>query len=47
MLQKRNSMHEAESSADMMFTQRATSSGFGQNWVKKLPVSIKNGAPGG
>ena len=47
MVQKRNRIHVADRSADMMFTQMATFVGSSVNWVKKLPVSIKNGAPGG
>ena len=47
MVQKRNRIHVADKSADMMFTQMATFVGSSVNWVKKLPVSIKNGAPGG
>ena len=47
MVQKRNRMQRAESRADMMLTQNATFEGSSVNCVKKLPVSIKNGAPGG
>ena len=47
MLQKRNMMVAAESSALMMFTMRATSEGSLVNCENKLAVSMKKGAPGG
>ena len=40
-------MQKAESRADMMFTMNATCVGSLVNWLKKLPVSMKKGAPGG
>ena len=47
MLQKRNKMQPAESSADMVFTIRATCDGSLTNCENRLAVSMKNGAPGG
>ena len=47
MVQKRNKIHKAERSADMILTQKAALAGSPVKWVKKLPVNIKNGAPGG
>ena len=47
MVQKRNRIHVAESSALRVFTMRATSVGSLTNCENKLAVSIKNGAPGG
>ncbi len=47
MLQKRNRMQAAESSALIMFTMRATCEGSLVNWLNRLAVSMKNGAPGG
>ena len=47
MVQKRNRIHVADRRADMMFTQMATFVGSSVNWVKKLPVSIKNGHQAG
>ena len=40
-------MQNAESMADMIFTHNATCVGSLVNCVKKLPVSMKKGAPGG
>ncbi len=47
MLQNRNMMQPALSSADMMLTMYATSDGSLANWEKRLAVSMKKGAPGG
>ncbi len=47
MLQKRNMMQAALNSALMVFTMRATCVGSLTNWVKRLAVSMKKGAPGG
>ena len=47
MLQNRNSMHVAESSALMVFTMNATVDGLLANCENRLAVSMKNGAPGG
>ena len=46
-LQKRKRMVVALSSALMVLTMRATIDGSLTNWVKRLAVSMKNGAPGG
>ncbi len=46
-VQKRNMMHVAESSALIVFTILATSVGSLAKWEKRLAVSMKNGAPGG
>ena len=47
MLQNRNRMQAALISALMMFTIFATCEGSLANWLKRLAVSMKNGAPGG
>ena len=47
MVQKRNMMVVAESSALIVLTMRATWPGSLTNWLKRLAVSMKNGAPGG
>ena len=47
MVQNRNRMHDADSSALMVFTIRATCVGSLTNCEKRLAVSMKNGAPGG
>ena len=47
MLQNRNRMVAADSSALMMFTILATCVGSLVNCENKLAVSMKNGAPGG
>jgi hypothetical protein len=47
MLQKRNRIHVAESSALMVLTILATCVGSLVNCENRLAVSIKNGAPGG
>ena len=47
MLQKRNRIHVAESSALMVFTIRATCVTSLTNCEKRLAVIMKNGAPGG
>ena len=46
-VQNKNMMVVAESSALMVLTIRATWLGSLTNWLKRLAVSIKNGAPGG
>ena len=46
-VQNRNKIHVADKRALMVFTIRATSEGSLTNWVNRLAVSIKNGAPGG
>ena len=47
MLQNRNRMHVADSSALMVFTMRATCVTSLVNCEKRFAVSMKNGAPGG
>lgn len=47
MVQKRNRMHVALSSALMVLTMRATSEALEAKCENKLATSIKNGAPGG
>ena len=47
MVQNKNRMHAALISALMMLTMRATVAGLSAKREKKLPVSMKNGAPGG
>ena len=47
MVQKRNRMVAAESSALIVFTMRATCEGSLANCENRLAVSMKNGAPGG
>jgi hypothetical protein len=47
MLQKRNMIQAAENKALIMFTIIATLVGSSVNCENRLPVSIKNGAPGG
>ena len=46
-VQNRNRMVVAESSALIVLTMRATMLGSLTKWLKRLAVSIKNGAPGG
>ena len=47
MLQNRNSIHPAENRADMRFTIIAAFDGSSVKSVKKLPINMKKGAPGG
>ena len=47
MVQYRNIMQRALSKAFMMFTISATLAGSETSCVNRLPVSMKNGAPGG
>ena len=47
MLQKRNMMQAALKSALIVFTIRATCDGSLTNWLNRLAVSMKKGAPGG
>ena len=47
MVQNKNRMVAAESSALMVLTMRATSLGLLTNWLNRLAVNMKNGAPGG
>ena len=47
MVQNKNRIHPALSNADMMLTICATLEGSLANWVKRLAVSMKKGAPGG
>ena len=46
-LQKRKRMQNAERMADMMLTISAICVLSAAKWLKKLPVSMKKGAPGG
>jgi hypothetical protein len=47
MLQKRKRIHAALISALMIFTIMATCEGSLANWLNRLAVSMKKGAPGG
>ncbi len=46
-VQNRNMIHTALSSAFMILTIKATLPGSLVNWENRLAVSMKNGAPGG
>ena len=47
MVQNRNKIHPALISALIIFTIRATCDGSLANWLKRLAVNMKIGAPGG